>query len=286
MAERLLERARAQGAGRHDAALEARFVQTDAFRASLRGDTGSMTELYAQAVLAYERAGLSRHACNARVSHGFGLMELGRFEEAAGRLHAAAQEAERLGLGNVRVAALTNLGWALARMGRWEEGANVEEEASRALERYGDKRMEAASRTYAAAIAAERGDLERAEREARRAVGLLERFPALRAYAFAMLAEVLRRRGSSEALARARDARASLEAHGAEEGEAFVRLVDAELALAHGDTATAFAGMHGARARLLERASRISSPEARESFLTRVPEHARTLALAREWLGE
>jgi hypothetical protein len=34
----------------------------------------------------------------------------------------------------------------------------------------------------------------------------------------------------------------------------------------------------------VERAAKITSPAARDDFLTRVPEHARTLALAKEWL--
>jgi hypothetical protein len=37
------------------------------------------------------------------------------------------------------------------------------------------------------------------------------------------------------------------------------------------------------RAHLLERASKIGDPEFRRSFLERIPEHARTIELARAW---
>ena len=42
--------------------------------------------------------------------------------------------------------------------------------------------------------------------------------------------------------------------------------------------------MRSARERLLERAAKIPEGSYREGFLHRVPEHARTLSLARAWL--
>ena len=41
--------------------------------------------------------------------------------------------------------------------------------------------------------------------------------------------------------------------------------------------------MHAAERRLLARAERIADPGLRESFLARIAENARTMALAREW---
>ena len=44
--------------------------------------------------------------------------------------------------------------------------------------------------------------------------------------------------------------------------------------------------IESARKRLLQRAERISRPAWRASFLERVPENARTLSLAHEWVGD
>jgi hypothetical protein len=77
----------------------------------------------------------------------------------------------------------------------------------------------------------------------------------------------------------------ALEEHGAEDGEAFVRLVYAEILDAAGDPKGAREAIGLARDRLAERAVKISSPAAREAFLTRVPEHALIMELARAWCG-
>jgi hypothetical protein len=83
-----------------------------------------------------------------------------------------------------------------------------------------------------------------------------------------------------EALAVAREAMALLEAQGPPwDGEGDTRLVHAEALALAGETATAREALADARARLLARAERIPDPAYRESFLERVPEHARTMTL-------
>jgi hypothetical protein len=67
---------------------------------------------------------------------------------------------------------------------------------------------------------------------------------------------------------------------------AFVRLAHAEALHATGARDAARAAIAGARARLSDIAGRIADPDYRKSFLEGVPENARTLALARTWLGE
>jgi ribosome-associated translation inhibitor RaiA len=71
-----------------------------------------------------------------------------------------------------------------------------------------------------------------------------------------------------------------------QDGEAYLRLAHAEALAANARHNEAAAAIRTARDRLRERAAKISRPEWRESFLTKVPENARTFALAREWLGE
>jgi hypothetical protein len=64
-----------------------------------------------------------------------------------------------------------------------------------------------------------------------------------------------------------------------------VRLVRAEALHAASDIEGAREAIGTARERLLASAGKISSAELRRSFLERVPTNARTLQLAKEWLG-
>jgi hypothetical protein len=66
---------------------------------------------------------------------------------------------------------------------------------------------------------------------------------------------------------------------------AFVRLTHAEALHATGAHDAAAHAIAGARARLLTIADKITDPAYQTSFLERVSENARTLALADAWLG-
>jgi hypothetical protein len=68
-----------------------------------------------------------------------------------------------------------------------------------------------------------------------------------------------------------------------EEYESLVRLVLAEALEANGDGAGARQALASAWTRLQERAARITNETWRDSFLTRLPDNARTMDLAREW---
>ncbi|MFS8071500.1 MAG: hypothetical protein ACMG6S_34450, partial [Byssovorax sp.] len=70
-----------------------------------------------------------------------------------------------------------------------------------------------------------------------------------------------------------------------EDGESLIRLVDAEAHAAGGELATARAAARDAEARLRARAARVQDPALRASFLERVPENARTTALAARLLA-
>src|SRR5262249_28691702 len=91
-------------------------------------------------------------------------------------------------------------------------------------------------------------------------------------------------RRAEEARACAVEALALLDAMGgAAEGEAIVRLAFCEAAMAAGKREAARGAIADARARLEQRAASIEDLALRESFLTRVAEHARTLELSRAW---
>jgi hypothetical protein len=130
------------------------------------------------------------------------------------------------------------------------------------------------------------GDLEAADRELAAALAMtvpLEQ-PAL----LATLAQLRLAQGrAAEAAATAGDAVARAEAlggYGLFRGGS-LRLTRAEALHATGDREAARAAIAEARARLLAVADTIADPAYRASFLE-VPENARTLALARAWLGE
>jgi hypothetical protein len=67
---------------------------------------------------------------------------------------------------------------------------------------------------------------------------------------------------------------------------AFVRLAHAEALHATSAHDAARRAIADARARLLVIADKIADPGYKASFLERVPENARTLALAHAWLGD
>ncbi len=131
------------------------------------------------------------------------------------------------------------------------------------------------------------GDLEGAEREIQIALhlavpleqpGVLGTLSALR----------LDQGRAEESLAAAQEALARCTAMGGcgMFRDAFVRLAHAEALHATGAHDAARHAITEARARLVTIAGRIADPAYKQSFLEDVPENARTLALARAWLGE
>jgi tetratricopeptide (TPR) repeat protein len=132
------------------------------------------------------------------------------------------------------------------------------------------------------------GAVEAAEREALTAREQLASMPNMQTPLITLLAAIRLAQGRvAEALAAANEAMARYEAlamFGCKGSQ--VRLVHAEVLMAAGDREAALAAMAEARARLLESAEKIGDPELRRSFLEDIRENARTLALARAWLGE
>jgi tetratricopeptide (TPR) repeat protein len=252
------------------------------FRAGNPGDAVASLELGARE---FERAGDVRNACVACANVGFGLLELGDYEQAERALRQALAMAERMRLVSTAATAKQNLGTLLGRLGAFDEALALEREAVAAYAAQGEPRMEGMSRAYVARILAAKGELSGAEHEARAACELLKKNPGLRASALADLAQVLLSQGrAGEALASAREAAELLESLGQlEEGEALVRLAHAECLHAVGDRLAAASAITAAEQRLLARAEGIADPRRRESFLARIPENARTLALVREW---
>ncbi|WP_437959519.1 protein kinase [Sorangium sp. So ce119] len=280
------------GRFQHDPTVSAPVLRLRTHRAILAGDVGAAWELCEAAVRCFEAAGDVRAACGARINAGHFCNELGAYADAARQLRAALADTERLGLLFMVAVAKENLGRTLLQLGDLDEARALLDDALRSFVASGDRRMEGGTYVYLAEVFRVAGDLERAEDVARRGCELLADVPPLIPCALGILAGVLLAAGrAAEALEvanRAAELAAPIIAAQGhlEEGESQIYLVRAEALEACGAHGEARVAIATARERLLERTARIANPAWRSGFLENVPEHARTLALARAWLGE
>jgi tetratricopeptide (TPR) repeat protein len=262
-----------------DPAVCARTSYSLARQAHVHGDLGEMLRRRRQAVAQATRADDRRMLCALRLGVGDAHLHLGAYADAEAELRLVIPEAARLGLASMGTAATLNLGLALAIQGRWEEGLTSIEEATLAFAAQGDPACEATARVYASLVLTWSGHPDRGEQETRAALAL-DADPPVRAYACAALALAMLARGRArEALTAAGEGHALLVSLGTvEEGESLIRLAWAEALGAAGD-ARAPGAVAEARDHVLRRAGAIRDPERQRSFLERVPENARTLAL-------
>jgi eukaryotic-like serine/threonine-protein kinase len=269
-----------------DPAVRARTSYSLARKAHVRGDLGEMLERRREAAEQARRADDRRMICTFGLSLGDALLHLGAYAEAEEVLRVVVPQAEALGLASMGTAALLNLGVALAAEGRHGEAHTCLGDAARAFADQGDQACEATAHIYTSLVFSASGDLDLAEREARTALSLEGDAP-MKAYASAALAVALLAQGrAEEALAAAGEGQSRLTALGSvEEGESQIRLAWAEALYAARDP-RALGAIKDARGRLLWRAGRIRDKALQRSFLERVKENARTLALARAWVGE
>lgn len=275
-------------ASRNDPAIMAQIHNAHAVRALFLGDPGTSLERLSAGLRSHEQAGDLRGACAQRVNVAYAYVEVGAYEEAEQVLRQALQDAERMGLAHIIPGAKQNLGLVLAYRGSLSEAHALETQAIAAFSAQGNKRMETAARTYLARILSLIGDKQHAEEEAARAVAASDRNTASRAQALAVIAEIQLARGRShDALVSASEAMHIVEELGGIDAEeAKVRLAYAKAQHASGQDDEARNTILAAQERLMARAEKIRDPALRKSFLERVPEHARTLAFAKQWLGE
>ena len=259
-------------------------------RAELATHAGDVSVYLAHTEAATEHftfAGDVRNACLQWHNYGNALMQLGAYERAELVFREVLDLAKPMQL-NLVPGALANLGFTLSRIGALDTAWEVETEALRLCGEQGNRRFEAVASIYLALILAMQRDLEAAVQLARAGVTLAATSPPTLAQAHAVLsAMLLLRDESTEALAEARKAMELLERlGGVEEGEALIRLMLMSALAREGDAKAAREVAEEARVRLQLRGDRIANPSWRRSFLNDVPEHARTLELAAQWLDE
>ncbi|WP_437902502.1 AAA family ATPase [Sorangium sp. So ce327] len=251
------------------------------------GDLGAGAASLEAALLAFERAGDHRNACSARTNLGSTYAEVGDFERAESLIRTGLAEADRMHLHELKLGIENILAQVLASRGRLADGRVLAESVGTSSRRAGMVRQELCARCYIAKIASAMGDFDAAERAARAAVALSQSAPTLAVQATAVLARALLGLGRiDEAMRAAAEASSRLAEFGTvEEGESLVRLTYAEALAASGRQAEATAAIASARTALLARAEKLSDPTWRERFLRDVPDNARTLELAQQWLG-
>lgn len=261
----------------------------DAIEALHAGDLSRYLEQERAALGYYEQAGDLRRALNESVSVGYAYMELGAYREAEQALLSALEAAERSGLTHPAAAARHNLGLVVAHLGRVEEGIEIERTAIGTFVMQQDLRLEAAGRIYLACIHLLAEQYDFAAHEASEGIRIAkEAAPPVAPMGFAALAQARLAQGrDKEALAAIGSALEQVQTSGEiEGGDSLLHLVLAETRHALGDRAEAESAITTAKDRLLERAARIRDPALRRSFLENVPDNARTLALAKAWLGD
>ncbi|MCA9596777.1 MAG: protein kinase [Myxococcales bacterium] len=288
LADGLIERAREIAARfvEPEPVSMAHLYQVYGTQALFRGDNQSFAELNMRAAEQCVAAGDLRREASVRASVGYALTELGQHEASERELRAVLANAAAIGVVSLTALAANNLGLTLARLRRLDEAREFQELAIRIKTEHGDRRTEGCSRAYLALVLVELGELSAALEQAELAVERLQSARALLALAHAACARVHLAQGDTRAaLTHTETAMESLLAYGAEDGAALVRLVRAEALATVGREGEARETIQRARAELVERAGRIQNPEWRKSFLERVPENARTIALATEWEG-
>ncbi len=251
--------------------------------AMFAGDFSECLRHDREVVRRFQEACDLRNACRETSSIGYDLMVLGAYEDAEHALKSALATGERLGIARVVAGAKHHLSLVTLRLGRLDEAHQLALEALELGRASSDPFALGSMRLYLGIVLAARGDDLGAARALEDAIVGFVATPAAQAWPLAELALVRLSEGRlQEAWSSAEAALGVVAATGpAEEGDAVIRLAHAEVLARLGRTIEAKASVERALRRLHERCKRISDATLKQSFMHRVSEHARTIALAR-----
>jgi eukaryotic-like serine/threonine-protein kinase len=241
---------------------------------------------YSDAIQAvFDMIGGERVFLNMQLARGLNLWYLGA-SAAAERILEPIVAADDT-LGPVSSLRRFHLSWLLADRGALDEARALATRLCEYGQAYQLPLEELRGRWVLAEVLRRMGDLEAAERELQAALAMA--IPLDHPGVLATLSVLRLAQGrAGEALVAAEDAVArctAMDGCGMFRG-AFVRLAHAEALHATGAHDAARHAIAAARTRLFAIADRIADPDYKASFLENVPENARTLALARAWLGD
>ncbi|WP_428263521.1 serine/threonine-protein kinase PknK [Haliangium sp.] len=289
LADRLLSTLEAEVGDleRVDPTVAANIHMARAFRADTgHGDPTAMLINTERCASCFEAIGNVRQACLHRTNVGYAKLELGLVDEAVADLRSALAIAERTAIDLAANTARKNLMLAYTYQGALSEARALGRHVCTWFEERKDARELALSRLYLANVLLMDDDLQGAESETRATLETLSSASPLRAFALALLARIhLIRDERDQALSVAREAYQLLESpRGVESGESLVRLVWAETLAAVGEHEQMRIAIAEAQTVLRDRADKIGRPDWRQRFLLDIPDHARTMDLARRWL--
>ena len=225
--------------------------------------------------------------CDLRVSLASVWADLGQLDTAEALLRQTLEQAQTIELHYITTAALINLGPVLTHAGRLGEARRLAMQALNFARKQGDQRGEGAAQLYLSTISFVAGEHPGSEQRARRAAEIGS--PSLRASALAAVARALLAQDRRpEALEQARAAAAELAARAASGRARALRIAGAPgpgrgagRERRPGRRARAWSRRPRRGCRRARRSS--ANPDWRRSFLTKLPDNARILALAREW---
>jgi tetratricopeptide (TPR) repeat protein len=271
-----------------EAVLEPKLVVRGLLRrAAAARRRGDMTETLArcrQSVDICRGLGLFRDETATLGNLGIYLGELGQLEEAEFHIKRVLTTARKLDLKHLLTGSLQALTNFLAYHGLFDQARVAGSEAIAAATAGNDRWFQGFAQAYLSVTEFLASNPIPAEAYARDAMATWGDVPFARPFAVALLARALVAQGRvAEALPHAREAYAQLEKMGGvDDGEATIRLALAECVIATGDREAAQRAATSAAEWLQARADKIDHPPYRESFLTRIPEHRRIQALARD----
>jgi tetratricopeptide (TPR) repeat protein len=272
--------------GPDDKAAQAHVHHALAAAAYLNGELVEYLDGMKTAMEAFARIGDMRSHARAMVNFGAGWTLLGEWERAEATCREALAIADPLGLGFVSALARNNIGLPLVRLGRIDEGLRHLELSAEAFRTQQHTRLLAGTYEIMAMALLAKGDLATAEVQAKVAVDLAT-LPGTLLRPLAVLAMVRLERGDAAgALVAAEAANAQRGADARGLNDAILRLAYGEALAANGQAEAARVILALGRDGLLARAAKISDAERRQTFLTRIPEHARLLRLAAELPAE
>jgi len=268
-----------------DPILVGRIETTRAHLARAAGRPADQVAGFLRAWEFFESAGHGRAGTEALANAGVALMEIGQLEPAEVQTRKVWAVAERMGLNYLMGPTLCSLSSILAYRGCLDEARDFGERAIKWTSDSNDQYIGSYSRLYMSVIEHLSKKYPSAEQHARDAMEMLANNPSLRPFALALFARALLGQGRiDEALSRAQDAYSQLEALGqVQDGEATIRLAFAECLIASSDLVMGKEVIEKAIGWLRIQASSIDTPDWRRAFLTRIPEHASILKLAREY---
>ena len=258
-----------------------------ATRATLtQGNPAATLRETLRAMACYQEAGDRRRACLETVNIARAQIELGLFDSAATNLRSSLATAAKLAVDFLIDLAQLYTSVALAHNGAPDKALTLAESCAEGFERRGNRRLAATTYIHLALFYRQLGDMRAAESTANLAVESSSRTSPVHAHALAGRASVLLACDrAAEALNATVQALTLMQDFGSvDEGEALIRLVYAESLHATGQHDAARIAITQARNRLQRRATLIDRPDWHRSFLRNVPENARTLELASEWI--